>query len=97
MASAEEIAQTVKTYVELAGQGDADALVALYADDAVVEDPVGGDVHRGRDAIRTFFNAVIDGKHYDTELLSLNVAGQEAAFLFRIIVDARIRIEVIDA
>ncbi len=46
--------------------GDKEAWLALFADDAVVEDPIGpsafdpeGKGHRGRDAIAAFFDTVI--------------------------------------
>ena len=44
MPSAEHIADTVNRYVSLIAKGSADDLVALFADDATVEDPVGGEV-----------------------------------------------------
>jgi steroid delta-isomerase len=96
MTTAEQIAHTVQAYVELAGKGDAEGLVALYADSATVEDPVGGEVRRGRDAIHAFYHSVIEGSHYDTELVSLHVASPEAAFLFRVTVDGKTRIDVIE-
>ena len=42
MPSAEHIAETVNRYISLIAKGSADDLVDLYADDATVEDPVGG-------------------------------------------------------
>jgi len=39
------ITDTVHRYIELVAKGSADDLVALYADDATVGDPVGGEVH----------------------------------------------------
>jgi steroid Delta-isomerase len=56
--SAEDITKTVHRYIELVGGASADDIAALYADDAVVEDPVGGEVYRGRDAVRGFYAAV---------------------------------------
>jgi steroid delta-isomerase len=87
--SADKIAHTVRSYVELAGHGSADDLADLYADDATVEDPVGGDVHRGIDAIRGFCHAMKDGQHFEVALVSLNVAGGEAAFHFQVTSDGR--------
>ena len=37
-------------------KGSADDMAELYADDATVEDPVGGEVHIGRQAIRGFYS-----------------------------------------
>ena len=54
------ITDTVNRYIELVAKGSADDLVELYAEDATVEDPVGGEVHIGRQAIRGFYAAVND-------------------------------------
>ncbi len=92
------ITDTVNRYIELVAKGTADDLVELYADDATVEDPVGGEVHIGRKAIHGFYSAM-NGVQRDCELVSLRVAGPEAAFLFRLTVtagDHRMVIEPID-
>ena len=92
------IRETVNRYIELVAKGSADELVELYADDATVEDPVGGEVHIGRQAIHGFYSAVNDVQR-ECELVSLRVAGNEAAFQFRLTVTAgehRMVIEPID-
>ena len=86
MSSAEHITETVNRYLELVAKGNADAVAELYADDATVEDPVGGEVHIGRQAIRGFYGAV-EGVKAESELLTLRVAGHEAAFHFRLTLD----------
>jgi steroid delta-isomerase len=98
MPSAEDIADTVNRYIGLIAKGSADDLVELYADDATVEDPVGGEVHIGRQAIRGFYSSV-DNVERECELVSLRVAGNEAAFQFRLTItagDSRMVIEPID-
>ncbi len=95
---AQAITDTVNRYIELVGNGSADDLVELYADDATVEDPVGGEVHIGRQAIHGFYSSVNDVQR-ECELVSLRVAGNEAAFQFRLTVTAgehRMVIEPID-
>ena len=92
------ITDTVNRYIELVAKGSADDLVELYAEDATVEDPVGGEVHIGRQAIHGFYSAVNDVQR-ECELMSLRVAGNEAAFQFRLTVTAgehRMVIEPID-
>jgi len=94
----QHITDTVNRYIELVAKGTADDLVELYADDATVEDPVGGEVHIGRKAIHGFYSSMNDVQR-DCELVSLRVAGPEAAFLFRLTViagDHRMVIEPID-
>ncbi|MGA5463658.1 nuclear transport factor 2 family protein [Mycobacterium sp. NPDC050041] len=86
MSSAEHITEIVNLYLELVAKGNADAVAELYADDATVEDPVGGEVHIGRQAIRGFYGAV-EGVKAEAELLTLRVAGHEAAFHFRLTLD----------
>lgn len=86
MPSAEHITVTVRRYLELVGEGRADDVVALYAGDATVEDPVGGDVHIGRHAIRGFY-ANIENIKSRGEIVTLRALGHEAAFFWRLVVD----------
>ena len=98
MPSAEHIESVVRRYLELVANGTGDDIASLYAADATVEDPVGGEVHIGRHAIHGFYKT-IENAPRETELLALRVAGHEAAFMFAITVGAgehRIRIEPID-
>lgn len=87
MPSAEHIADTVNRYISLVAKGSADDIAELYAEDATVEDPVGGEVHIGRQAIRGFYSA-IENAERECELVTLRVAGNEAAFQFRLTVKA---------
>jgi steroid delta-isomerase len=98
MPSAQAITETVNRYIGLVANGSADGLADLYAEDATLEDPVGGEVHIGRQSIRGFYST-LDNLQRDCELVTLRVAGNEAAFHFRLTVtagDNRIRIEPID-
>ena len=95
MPSAEDITKTVNRYIELIGGGSADEIAALYTEDAVVEDPVGGQVYNGRDAVRGFY-AAIENAERQCELVTLRVAGNEAAFQFRLTVGGAMLIEPID-
>ena len=79
MPSAEQITQTVHQYLEFVGKGLADDIATLYAVDATVEDPVGGEVHVGRQAIRSFYTAV-ENATSQTDVETLRVLGNEAAF-----------------
>jgi steroid delta-isomerase len=84
MPDAEQIKQTINRYLELVAKGSADDLTAMYAENATVEDPVGSDVRRGRDAIREFYK-VVENIDAETELDAVRVSGNEAAFLWRLI------------
>jgi steroid delta-isomerase len=94
----EAITEAVNRYIELVAKGRADDLVELYATDAILEDPVGGERHIGREAVHAFY-ANIENLDRESELVSLRVAGNEAAFHFRLIITtdgSRMQIEPID-
>ena len=96
--STDEITRAVNSYVELLAKGNGDDIAALYSDGATVEDPVGSEVHRGRNAIRELY-ADIENYSRESELVWLQVAEREAAFLCRVTVTdgkSRTRIEGID-
>jgi steroid delta-isomerase len=59
-------------------KGDVDGIVALYADDATIEDPIGSELRRGRAAIRAFYQASA-GKVTMKRSGPACVAGNEAA------------------
>ncbi len=97
---AEHLESVVRRYLELIASGTAEEIAELYADDATVEDPVGGgEIHIGRYAITGFYRN-IENLPRETELLALRVCGHEVAFMFRITIGAgegsRMRIEPID-
>lgn len=80
------ITDTVHRYLALIGEGRADEITELYADDATLEDPVGGPVHVGRESIRKFYGNIENLKGR-VELQTLRVCANEAAFLFRLEVE----------
>lgn len=94
----ETITAVVHRYLELIATGTADDIVALFADDATVEDPVGSDPYVGLQAIRGFFST-LESLQRETELVSLRVCRHEAAFQFVITFragDHRMRLSPID-
>ena len=97
MSTPEDNATTVKRYLELATAGKVDEIVDLYAEDGTVEDPVGGEVHIGTEAIRGFYAMIPKGDNA-TELFTLRALGNEAAFYWALTVEIggnRLRIEII--
>jgi steroid delta-isomerase len=98
MPSADLIKQTVNRYLELVCEGNPEAVAQLYTDDATVEDPVGGEVHIGRQAIQGFYSGVIGAKA-ETEIITLRALGHEAAYLWTLTMDlgegAKMRIEIL--
>ena len=85
-ANTEANAKTVNRYLELLAKGQADAIADLYATDATVEDPVGGEVQIGRQSIHGFYSNV-PGTNNETEVVTLRALGTEVAFFWRLIVD----------
>ena len=94
MPSPEQIADTVNRYISLVAKGSADDLVELFADDATVEDPVGGEVHIGRQAIHGFYSNIA-GVKCASEIVTLRALGHEAAFFWNLTVNGAMRIEII--
>lgn len=70
---------------------DRDGWLALFADDAVVQDPVGvspfdqtGEGHRGKDAIAAFWDDVIGLNPVRMDLRASHAGGDEVANVIRI-------------
>jgi steroid delta-isomerase len=78
--------QACEAYVSLLGDEDVDALMALFADDCAVEDPVGADLKVGRDEVRAFY-ATLPGAGVSAKLTGAVHTvpdGKAAAFPFEI-------------
>lgn len=61
MPSQAEMKAAMKAYVERFNARDLDGVLALYADNATVEDPVGSPVHSGAAAVRAFYEYALGG------------------------------------
>ncbi|MCX6399021.1 MAG: nuclear transport factor 2 family protein [Propionibacteriales bacterium] len=83
-ASRESILETVQRYVDLVATGTSAEVVALYADGATVEDPVGSEVRTTPESIAEFYGA-LDGLEQEARLIHARVAGNEAAFAFELV------------
>ncbi len=86
-ASREAILETIQSYVDLVATGSSADVVALYADGATVEDPVGSEVRTTRASIAEFYGA-LDGLEQTAKLLHVRIAGNEAAFAFELVTRA---------
>jgi steroid delta-isomerase len=82
-ASPEKIREVIDQYVARVATGTTDEVLELYADGATVEDPVGTEVRSSRESIREFY-AGLEGLEQAGEVLSVRIAGGEAAFLFEL-------------
>ncbi|WP_372505793.1 nuclear transport factor 2 family protein [Actinomadura madurae] len=62
MPTQEHMKQVLQTYIDAFNAGDAAAISGLYAEDAVIEDPVGNPPMSGRAAIEEFYTNAIAGR-----------------------------------
>lgn len=78
MADAQQIRQLYDRYPEMVTKGDLEGILALYADDASIEDPIGSELRVGKDAIRAFYESSA-GSVTMKRSGPVRVAGSEAA------------------
>ena len=78
-ADRDQVLETIQSYLDLVGKGTADDILALYAEGATVEDPVGTEVRTTRESIREFY-AAIEPLEQESRLVSARVAEGQAAF-----------------
>ena len=83
VASNERIREVIEAYVDRVAHGSADEVLALYADGATVEDPVGTEVREGLEAIREFY-APLEGLDQEGRLVTARIAAGQAAFQFEL-------------
>ena len=99
MATVEQMYAAVHGYVAAFSAGDAEQVVALFAPDATVEDPVGSDVLHGHEAIRAFYvrSMSMGAKLFLDE--PIRAVADTAAFAFHVLVEGPgmiMHIDVID-
>lgn len=84
MRTPEGMLAAVHRYIRALNDADLEGVVALYADDAVVEDPVGTPPHRGRDAIRAFYAGSVALQLQVRLDGEVRIAANQAAFAFQV-------------
>ena len=87
MADRTHIVSVCDRYVEMLTAGDHEGIVALFADDAWSEDPVGTPRKEGKDALRAFYSTDHGVTPVMTRIGPACVVGNEVAFQFRIDID----------
>lgn len=81
MTTAKELAETS---LRLTKERDRDGWLALFAPDALVEDPVGGGQRQGIDAIAEFYDTTISTvESFDYEIERSYLCGGEVAMVIR--------------
>ena len=80
----EDAVAVCETYLKSLVSSDVEAILGLFADDAVVEDPVGTAPRAGKDALREFYSGAVAGVA-DARLTGKpRLAGAEVAFPFEV-------------
>ena len=69
------IPDVISRYFDVTAERDTDAIVALFADDAIVVDE--GSARHGKDEIRAWRNGTATAYSYTTELFSTESVGEE--------------------
>lgn len=82
--SVEAMQASVHAYVRALNECDLDAIVALYAEGAEVEDPVGSVPQRGLAAIRAFYVRSLKLSLMVTLEGDIRAVGNEAVFAFSV-------------
>lgn len=83
MPSHDEMVAAVEAYVRGFATGDVDMICGLFAPDAVVEDPVGSPPHVGTEAVRRFYQRIMNEGGARLELAGpVRTAANSAAFAF---------------
>ncbi|MEO5875985.1 MAG: nuclear transport factor 2 family protein [Streptosporangiaceae bacterium] len=86
----------LQAYVDGFAAGDPDAVIALFTEDAVVEDPIGTPELHGREAIAEFYrNAIGSGAKLTLDAPIRASSGAKAAMAFTVEVQG-MRIGVVD-
>jgi steroid delta-isomerase len=76
--TADHIRDVFQRYCDLLTRGEFEAITLLYAENATVEDPVGSEPRRGREAIRAFYRNSVGKVRLELEG-RVRVAGKEGA------------------
>lgn len=74
--------KAVDQYLRSLNESDLEGILALYADDATVEDPVGSEVVTGIDNLRKFYTGAVNIELKVERTGPVRIASMEAAFPF---------------
>jgi steroid Delta-isomerase len=96
MLTPEHMCAVVADYIHAFGAEDLDGIVALFAEDAQVHDPVGSDPQQGIQAIRAFYGNAVAMKAKLVQQGATRIASDHAAFAFTVTLPSGQRIDVID-
>ena len=81
---ADEKIAVVHKYVEAFDKQDMNIIREIYADDAIVEDPVGTDIHNGIEAVCAFYEGALTSGAKLELTGDVRCSGNAAAFPFQV-------------
>lgn len=84
MADRARIVEVCDRYIDAVASGDPDAVLDLYGDRPVIEDPVGSEPRVGRESVRDFYAQNVGVELRLRRIGPVTVVGDRAAFQFRI-------------
>ena len=95
----EQIAAAMQQYVDSITEGDLESILDIFSDDAVVEDPVGSEPKRGKDALREFYQMTIES--VETMILEGNPRARDqwgacAMLAYPAGMDGKMEVETLD-
>ncbi|WP_167473201.1 nuclear transport factor 2 family protein [Nocardia arthritidis] len=81
-----QIRDVIEQYVKAVGSGTTAEILALFAPEATVEDPIGTPTRQGHAALREFYD-VVTGLDREAELHpdTVRIGDRQAAFMFTIV------------
>lgn len=94
-----DVEALVRTYVDAVGRQDVDACTALFAQDAVQEDPLGSPPNVGHEAIRAFFEKSFQTPFTVEADPDIRIGGDYVSFRFVISVplgDQTLQVKIAD-
>ncbi len=100
--TADQLRIAVEQYAARLSAGDVEGLVALFAPDGTMEDPVGSPLKVGHDAIRAFFTESVEAAHPQMSIpgsVAVAADAAAAAMAYRVeaaVGDATLVVEGID-
>lgn len=73
----------VENYLAKLGAGDLEGIMAAYAAEPTVHDPIGSEPKVGREAVEAFYASILPFTPKTTVLGPITVTGRHAGFQFR--------------
>lgn len=81
---AQQYSDIADDYLRYLNEKDIDRILSLFAENAVIENPVGSDLQVGKTALRKFYSDAVRKDLFATKTGPVRVAGSAVAFPFQL-------------